>query len=526
MRQQSRLLVISPHAEGMVAATLIWKPEDQIQIGGAWEINRKLRDWVAQPPAKEVIIFLKSISATDETRKLLKSLAATTNVTWVGTRRAAGLSTGFLDKLGVRYELADDLITATCTAFHPDAGFKTLIEAYHNRQEILFSILNYLADRCLMQFGNASLMAETICALRTLKGKPIRLDSFPETLRNAVALYCHADFPYIEGKSEAILQLKREIAEIGPADITTLILGETGSGKEAVAFFLHDFSPRRGKPFVALNCAGLDEHFLRSELFGHERGSFTGATECRKGLVEEAEDGTLFLDEISEMPAPIQADLLRFLQTRTYRRFGSTKERKANVRIIAAGQPELKKALATGAFRKDLYFRIADIEIQTPALREVPEDISRVIRHVVYKNYVRRGLNIDIEAELKYFEAGRTVLEGYSWPGNFRELVSLVNLRLRLGRDIIPTVRRRSLMPLPCGFYTPTATAIAGQTATTRSDIETAMNNFVSSLDDILPEEDLVRIYARTTRNRWGTLSLRELSRRLGISENTFRKRI
>lgn len=524
MARKERLLALSPHPEGMTAATLIWKPEDRIQIAGAWEINRKLREWVKQPPADEIVIFLKKIAATDETRKLLTALSSTTKLTWIGTQWPDLLSPTLFNRLGIAHQTAPDLITATCAAFTPDAGFQALIEAYQERAEELFSVLNYLTDRCLMQFGNTDLMTETIRSIRALKGKPVRIDSFPEPVRNAVAQFSNADFPYIEGKSEAILHLKEEIAEIGPADITTLILGETGSGKEAVAFFLHDFSPRRGRPFVALNCAGLDEHFLRSELFGHERGSFTGATERRTGLVEEAEGGTLFLDEITEMPPAIQADLLRFLQTRTYRRFGSTKEQKADIRIIAAGQPELKTALANGSFRKDLYFRIADIELVTPALREVPEDIFRVIRHVVYRNYVRRNMNIDIETELAYFESGRQVLEAYTWPGNFRELVSLVNLRLKLGRDVIETVRTRSLAPLACGAYAPPAPAPCP--AASGDGLELAMDGLVNALDEIVPADDVERLYAKAVKRRWNTLSFKELARRLNLAENTLRKRI
>lgn len=531
--QKERLIALSPHSEGMVATAMIWKPDDLIQIAGAWEINRKLREWVKDPPARNIVIILKNILATNETKSLLKSLAAeTSSITWVGSNWPEKLSKDFFDQNGIRYETAEDLLTATWRAFHPDAGFNALKDAFHDLNEELFSVLNYLTDRCLMQFGNTHLMVESIKAIRGLKGKPARISSFPEIVRNALIQYCQADFPYLEGKSEAILHLKSEIAEIGPADITTLILGETGSGKEAVAFFLHDFSPRRGKPFVALNCAGLEENVLRSELFGHERGSFTGATERRRGLVEEAEGGTLFLDEITEMPLSIQADLLRFLQTRHYRRFGSTKEQKADIRIIAAGQPELKTALASGAFRKDLYFRIADIELQTPALREVPEDIFRVIRHVVFKQYVRHGLNIDIEQELEYFEKGRAVLEAYSWPGNFRELVSLVvNLRLKLGRDVIETVRDRSRNPLACGAYAPPLNAGDSHPSPTsdtgtQGTLEQAMSWFVSKLDHAIPADDLSRAYARASKERWPNLSFKELARLLQLAENTLRKRL
>ncbi|HEY9072061.1 MAG TPA: sigma-54 factor interaction domain-containing protein [Candidatus Ozemobacteraceae bacterium] len=534
MKQPTRLLALSPLPEPMVAAALAWKPEDVIELVGVPVIGSRLAEWAAEPPADEIYIFLKDIDPTPENRKHLKALARKiSRLHWIGSNAYGNLSPELFNQLGVSHTIAADLITASWATFHPDPVYKPLVSAYQSRNHDLFSLLNYLTDRCLMQFGNTELMIEAFRAIRLLKGKSFGLTPLGPELRNALMQHHDADFPYLEGRSRAILHLKQEIALYGPTDLTPLLLGETGTGKEAAAFYLHDFSSRRGKPFVALNCAGLDEQFLRSELFGHRKGAFTGAQSDRKGLVEQAHGGTLFLDEITEMPLPIQADLLRFLQTRRYRPLGSDEEHTADIRIIAAGQPELEQRLRDGGFRKDLYFRIADIVIRTPALREVREDIGRVINHVVFQSYVRKQMKFDIPGELAYFDGIHPLLASYAWPGNFRELVQLINLRLKAGQDITPILENRIANPLPCGGYTPSpasSAALGTQPPAVEpsqtGDLQTAMTAFVRMLPDVISADEIDRAYARAARARWRGLSFKELASRLEIAENTLRKRL
>jgi two-component system response regulator PilR (NtrC family) len=286
-----------------------------------------------------------------------------------------------------------------------------------------------------MQVMDPAPLVETVDLLHSAcSGKPFRLAQLPLAERASVEHFRDADFPYLEGQTTPIKTLKRRIFQVAPTNLSVLILGETGTGKECVAFYLHELSLRRAKPFVALNCAGLDENLLRSELFGHYRGAFTGAISDKKGLVEAAEGGTLFLDEIGDMPFSIQADLLRFLQTRRFRPVGGTEEKRADLRIVAATQPGLAQRNAINGLRTDLYYRIAEVTLETPPLRKVPEDIRRVIRHIVYRH---RLPDTQCEKALAYFGKGTEALERYSWPGNARELNSLVKRYLLLKDDVI-----------------------------------------------------------------------------------------
>lgn len=195
-----------------------------------------------------------------------------------------------------------------------------------------------------------------------------------------VEKFRNKDFDALKGDSPLMRELKSRIARISPTDLRVLIIGETGTGKEAVALYLHEFSDRQRNPFVSINCAGLEEGFLRSELFGHLKGAYTGAIRDRKGLIEAAEGGTFFLDELHEMPLTIQSDLLRFLETGRYRPLGSDEEKQADVRIVAGALPKILQMVDTGAFRSELYYRLNNVQLHTPSLAEIPEDIIKIIK--------------------------------------------------------------------------------------------------------------------------------------------------
>lgn len=239
--------------------------------------------------------------------------------------------------------------------------------------------------------------------------------------------------PEIFGNSEAIKVVRDLIARVSPTNAPVLILGETGTGKELVARAIHRSSPRSGKPFIALNCAALPPTLLESELFGHERGAFTGADRSRAGLFEAAHEGTLFLDEVGEMPLEAQAKLLRVLTDGQVTRIGSTKPRQVDVRVIAATHRELTHSIRDRSFREDLYYRLAVVPIPIPPLRERSEDIPVLCE--LFLEQASRDLKVQ-RHELSREASNR--LMNYSFPGNIRELRNLIERACILSRsDVI-----------------------------------------------------------------------------------------
>lgn len=236
-------------------------------------------------------------------------------------------------------------------------------------------------------------------------------------------------------KSEMMRQLMRMVDRVAPSSATVLIMGESGTGKELIAHAIHERSNRSNKPFVAINCGALRETLLESELFGHERGAFTGAYAKKIGLAEVANGGTLFLDEIGELSPGIQAKLLRFLQEGEIFRVGGKEPIKVDVRLISATNRELDKEVMKGNFREDLFYRINTIMVHSPPLRRRKEDISPLVDHFLSSStsgYLNRGRQISEEA-LK-------ILTRYDWPGNIRELQNCCE-RLQIlaeGHTIMP----------------------------------------------------------------------------------------
>lgn len=234
----------------------------------------------------------------------------------------------------------------------------------------------------------------------------------------------------IIGSSEAMLQVHQQIARAAPSKATVLIRGESGVGKELVARAVHYSSGRRKGPFVCINCAALTETLLESELFGHEKGAFTGATERKVGKFEAADRGTLMLDEIGEMSPGIQAKFLRVLEGHPYERVGGSKPIKTQVRVIAATNRDLEKAVRDGTFRKDLYFRLRVVEVEVPPLRKRPEDIIELAQFFLQK------FNAETGRKLRAFapDALRRMTE-YRWPGNVRELKNVIERAVVLSRS-------------------------------------------------------------------------------------------
>jgi len=238
--------------------------------------------------------------------------------------------------------------------------------------------------------------------------------------------------PGIIGKSSGMLRIFQQVKEVGPLDTSVLILGESGTGKEGIANNIHNLSPRRGKPFVKLNCAALPPNLVESELFGHEKGAFTGAFERRIGKFEQANGGTLFLDEIGEMPPSLQVKLLRVLQEREIERLGGRETIKVNVRIIAATNANLEKGIAEGRFRLDLYYRLNVFPIVLPPLKQRREDIPLLVNHFIRMYALKANRRTDsISAE------ALSRLIDYSWPGNVRELQNVIERSILMTNDTV-----------------------------------------------------------------------------------------
>lgn len=234
-------------------------------------------------------------------------------------------------------------------------------------------------------------------------------------------------FSGLIGKSRKMREIYTLIEKVAPSIANVLILGESGTGKELVARAIHYNSPRKGKPFVAVNCGAIPETLMESELFGHKKGTFTGAISDRAGLFEQAESGTLFLDEIGEVPLQLQAKLLRVLQEKEYRRVGGTADQKADVRIVAASNRNLEEQVREGSFREDLFYRLNVVQLQMPPLRERTDDIPVLVEHF-YKKYVQPPYHGEIITP-----GALRMLISYPFPGNVRELENLVERCAVLG---------------------------------------------------------------------------------------------
>ena len=261
--------------------------------------------------------------------------------------------------------------------------------------------------------------------------KPVDLDTLTRLLDRAfeaarlmhtpAVLPAEADGDQIIARSRAMQETCKLIGRVAPQDVNVLILGESGSGKELVARALYQHSTRADKPFLAINCAAIPETLLESELFGHERGSFTGAERRRIGKFEQCDGGTLFLDEIGDMQPALQAKMLRVLQEQRFERLGGNEIVHTRVRVLAATNQDLEKFVAEQRFRADLYYRLKAVTIQVPPLRERPDDVAELAHYFLFRFNRELGMNLlDLTPE------ALELLQNYSWPGNVRELRGVI----------------------------------------------------------------------------------------------------
>ncbi len=265
--------------------------------------------------------------------------------------------------------------------------------------------------------------------------KPIDLDELLVAVRSATGLAPSAPLhlgaekklpPHILAKSPLTVELFQQVALIAPSEARVFITGESGTGKEVVADMIHAWSPRATGPFIKVNCAAIPETLLESELFGHERGAFTGATAQRIGRFEEANGGTIFLDEIAEMSPPLQAKLLRVMQDGRFQRIGSNREIHTNARILAASNRDLEAEVKSGRFREDLFYRLNVVELNLPPLRERREDILPLANLFVGEFARNRA---------RLAEATAECLQHYAWPGNVRELRNAIERAVLLSQS-------------------------------------------------------------------------------------------
>ncbi|TWE05474.1 two-component response regulator CbrB [Pseudomonas sp. AG1028] len=319
----------------------------------------------------------------------------------------------------------------------------------------------------------------------------------------------------IIGSSPAMLELYSKIRKVAPTDSNVLVQGESGTGKELVARALHNLSKRAKAPLISVNCAAIPETLIESELFGHEKGAFTGASASRAGLVEAADGGTLFLDEIGELPLEAQARLLRVLQEGEIRRVGSVQSQKVDVRLIAATHRDLKTLSKTGQFREDLYYRLHVIALKLPPLRERGADVLEIARAFLARQSARMG-----RSDLHFGPDAEQAIHHYSWPGNVRELEnaiersvilcdsSTINADL-LGIDI-------ELEDLDEDVFMGLATQSAAVNATSQDpsedlSLEDYFQHFVLEHQDHMTETELARKLGISRKCLW------ERRQRLGI---------
>jgi DNA-binding NtrC family response regulator len=312
------------------------------------------------------------------------------------------------------------------------------------------------------------------------------------------------------GTSPVMKELYAKIHKVAPTAATVLIIGETGTGKELVAKALHSESPRKNAPIISVNCAAIPDTLIEAELFGHEKGAFTGASNNREGLVEAADGGTLFLDEIGELPLEAQARLLRVLQEGEVRPLGSVESHKVDVRLVAATHRDLGKLAKEGNFREDLYFRINVVQLKLPPLRDRGKDILSLT-----ETFIARYCNRLSKPLLTLTPEAIQLVTTYRWPGNIRELENAIQRAVILcdGDQI-----DHSLLDLELGADDWRGNGLGYDSANPHSLSEQAMRSKLASLPD--PQEDLSLIdyFQRFVLEHQDTMSETELARKLGVS--------
>ena len=301
------------------------------------------------------------------------------------------------------------------------------------------------------------------------------------------------DFDQIVGNSSALESVLAEVERVAPTDSTVLVLGETGTGKELIARAIHNISPRCGHPFVKLNCAAIPFDLLESELFGHEKGAFTGAVAQKAGRFEMADTGTLFLDEIGDLPLALQPKLLRVLQEQEFERLGSGRTHRINIRLVVATHRDLAQMVARNEFRSDLYYRLNVFPVLSPPLRERRDDIPQLVLHFVEVFSRRMGKRIE-----HIPETTMTAFSTYHWPGNVRELQNLVErAMIRSDNGVLPNPLSTWQARRDSGLEIPVDARTIEESGRRTEPVLTAKPRSMDSLEDV-QRQHILRVLERT----------------------------
>ena len=319
-------------------------------------------------------------------------------------------------------------------------------------------------------------------------------------------------FQEIVGKSEALRRVLQEVETVAPTDSTVLIYGETGTGKELIARAVHNLSTRQSNGFVKLNCAAIPTGLLESELFGHERGAFTGAISQRVGRFELAHRGTIFLDEIGEVPLELQPKLLRVLQEREFERLGSTRTLRTDARLIAATNRDLEGLVAEQKFRSDLYYRLNVFPVRVPALREGPEDIPLLVAHFVQQFSRRMSKAIDTVAS-----DSMAALIRYPWPGNIRELQNVIERAVILTKGPVLNISSGDLRSSSAGSIAPAPAAV---------NHSSVPNGDLPNMRALLEDAERKHILAVLEQASWTVAGPNGAAARLGMKRSTLQSRM
>jgi len=347
----------------------------------------------------------------------------------------------FLDRTGARSQLRREDLAFLCVPVKSGSevvgtiSVDKLADAVGKTLNAELQFLEAIAD----------MIAQVVVARRKQNERIEELEQENRELRRGLEEKGKTD--EMIGNSRSMKNVYRQIAQVAPSSTTVLICGETGTGKELVARAIHQKSPRAQGPFIAVNCAALPESLLESELFGHEKGSFTGATAKHKGFFESAHNGTIFLDEIGEMPPSAQARLLRAIQEKKFQRVGGTEPISVDVRVIAATNRNLEDDVTTGRFREDLYYRVNVFTIYVPPLRERGADVLLLADYFAKKYAFKHGKTID-----RISTPAIDSLSSYHWPGNVRELENVIERAVLVsdgnsidGHDLPPTLQMKDM---------------------------------------------------------------------------------
>ena len=497
-----RCIVTFLHGDGLVAAALLLHDmkNAEVRVSSAARIGQSIADIADTKPGEVHICGLGIYCPIEEVLAGLKRLKRNrARVTWYcgydyldefapALKRHVRLICDHSDR--PIQKVVFDALTA------PDEHSERLLHLYEAGKDKSES-------RFLRDLAEASILAFLKFQDYDAVPNVIRKMAFPETVtehdRLLVQRLASAEACYLAGKTEAMQAMIKMIRKVGAdRDCRVLILGETGTGKEVVARLIHESSPRHGQPFFAVSCANFTESLLESQLFGHEKGAFTGAASLQLGVFEMADGGTLFLDEVGEIPLNLQAKLLRALETGRFRRVGGTDELTVDGRVVAATNRNLLEEVREGNFRADLYYRLDTITIHAPALRDIPDDIPRIAQDLIYRLSHARRI-----PPWKLTKNEIDALRSHSWPGNVRELQNVIERAIVLEQREFSSLIRATELP-------------AGKPQRSREE---------TNLEDTRPlreveREHIMRVYESTGRNKTQTAKL------LSISVNTLKKKL